>query len=162
MMTDDPGGALAALVLRWIQARPLGASTLTPVAQPVEVPADLLPTVTRHEPWRSRVLADAAFWLAAPRHFGLGLEVLLEGLPAVRAEPPWQRLVAPLRFRTSVVDRMDPWTQQVQERRDTFARVGCEDGAWKLVALWEDDARTSWMRSLDAIRTWARRQGGDG
>lgn len=159
-MTEDLREIMAALVLRWVQRQREGVFSFArahELAEPVPIPPELLSTITKHEPYRTQALADAGLWLAMVKPFGLGLEVRVDARPTVRAEPPWQQVVTPLPFRTTVADRMDPWSQQVSETPDEWDRVAYEDGEWKVVAIWSDARRQEHAKQVGQLRALSLR-----
>lgn len=157
-MTMPPSlDELTTMLNGWLWRRPLGLPQAMD-QEAVEVPSDLLATVTSKEPYRSRVLEDASIWLAIPICAGIGLEAILEPTPEVLPFEDWEKSIAPLRFEAN-------WSRDMTGREtEGFAmeirRVCVEEGAWKIVELWDIAERGRAIEELRALREMLGRRPG--
>lgn len=141
-MVTQPAG-LQALVERWMEVRPINfPSTMT--IQEKEIPEHLLDTITRHEPYRSRVLADGRLWLGIPLLAGIGLEYELVE-PVVEPFGQWSESISGLKIRLTWA--RDMTGQEIDYRFETIHRVAYEDNQWRLLSLWDDATRADMTKT---------------
>lgn len=129
---------LIELVQQWICARVEGAEQT--------VPESLEATVTRRKPWRAATLDDARYFLALPRLYGIGMQILIRTELFSAPFADWPASVAPLDFR--VEWKRDMPGTAFDSFDGSFARVGLEDGCWRLVTIWEEPEREQNRESI--------------
>ena len=144
---------LVALVWEWFTHRPMSAEISKSFATPVEVPDDLLLSITSVEPYRARVLEDARQYLAVPHWTGIGLTIGTEN-PSEAPCGEWERGVSPLTFWARWHAHMDG--RGVDSREEEWDLVVFEDGRWKIASLWNDATRDRFRSEIALVRKHAR------
>ena len=97
------------------------------------------PLVTRHEPYHSVVIGDLLLLLQLPLLAGFGLRI--RAREAVEAPfEHWARSIAPFVFDLAWQDTMDVASDESMATSE-LARIGFEDGAWRVVAIFGERER---------------------
>ena len=114
---------------------------------PAALPAALAATVTAAAPYRARVLADAALWsrLGRPRT-SAGAERILLPAPAPAPFERWSISLSPLVLRVEW-PRTIPGLE-VDYYRFGIHRVVVEDGAWRVLELFDARARQQVLKVI--------------
>ena len=143
---------LCALVWEWFTHRPMSATMSKSFATPVDVPDELLVSITSVEPYRSRVVEDARQYIAMPHFHGIGLTIGTEN-PTEAPFGEWERSVRPFTFWVRSYAHMDG--RGVDFREEEWDLMVFEEGRWKIASLWTDAAQDRVRYETDMIRKQA-------
>jgi hypothetical protein len=150
-MEPDSSGLcrdLTLLIEPWVVARLPQDTRLVRDPASVVVPDSVRRTITSREPWSGRAIEDARLFLALPAFFGVMMEVLLEENITVE-EIDGRPQISPLRFRVEWATDMSGAATDHYDGE--FATVAFEDGAWRLIKLFQDDAREELRTVLSLV-----------
>ncbi|MEZ4451451.1 MAG: hypothetical protein R3B09_18420 [Nannocystaceae bacterium] len=147
---DRSLAAIQALVEAWLgfPGRQLDFSRRPPDAAPI--PDALAATITRVEPYRSRVLADAALWsrLGVPPT-GVGTEHILRPLPRPRPYDGWEHTLQPVALRVEWARTMVGL--EVDYYCFALERLVHEDGEWRVAELYSDQDRETVRKVIEFL-----------
>ena len=145
----DNHNLLIELVKLWVINRPFG-SIFDIKSSNIDVPKNLLNTITNQEPYRKQVLQDAQIYLSIPIMYGIGMEIKI--LSSVKTTPfaYWEQTISPLETRVS-------WSQTMSgDYTDffdiSFDRVVFEKNIWKLASIWDDKTRKETLKQITLLK----------
>ncbi|MEZ4868412.1 MAG: hypothetical protein R3C14_44195 [Caldilineaceae bacterium] len=143
---------LTALAWTWVTSNQ-GALHNAQLDQAV-VPDAIVARVTVHEPYRTQALADAKLWMGIPMLFGIGLEVTVLEPLVVEHFDRWLKSIYGVRINVNWAYDMSG--QQTEGFKTRLARVGFEDGGWRIIQVMEDAERTAMRAQMQLVTQWLR------
>lgn len=143
--------SLVALVEQWLRAQPIASGLTVEDPARVNLPASLVVTITKEQPWRQQALEDARCFLASSTFYGWGMEVLLESDLRPTHHDLWSVCVSPLRFRTAWPRSGNMGGSEVDFNDGEFERVAVEDGCWRVVEVWNRNTREQYRTVVEMV-----------
>jgi len=140
--------ALSELVTCWYRHLRMGGP-FGSTYEPVDVPPELVDTITAVEPYRARALSDARIYLGIPSLVGAGFSIRVDHVECAPHEG-WSRSISPLSFRACCRTHIEG--RVPQSYSGAWDRVALEDGRWKLVSLWDESTRADVTAQIAALR----------
>jgi hypothetical protein len=154
MLTQGQMDDLSRFAWAWATARHGSLSDAKFGQAPV--PEVLRERITAREPFRTQALDDTRLWLGMPVLTGIGLDVVAIEPLTLEAGEHWPATIADLTIDVSWSHDMTG--RQREEFQFVLRRIGWEEGAWRLIELWDDPARAEHIRQMRLLEEFLRRK----
>lgn len=152
MLSQTLKDDLAALAQMWVTSHP---RIMPRNDEAPGVPQQLLERITRREPYASRAIEDARLSLSIAIPHGIGLEV---AVPEPLLSEPFEAWPQSLRdVQITAHWAHDMSGQQTESYNLHIARIGLEEGQWRIIVVMNDDERSLTIAQLDMFRAWRKK-----